>query len=102
MLRDRILPQSEVIRAIVLEGCPYCAVSHLVPNLLPADRVGAEVVQDRIQVLAPAQPGAFRVDQLERQLLLLEQPWVLQPRAAVVPLAAAEHVLAYSCSRDSP
>ena len=29
MLRERILPQSEVIRAIVLEDSPCCGVPHL-------------------------------------------------------------------------
>ena len=28
MLRDRILPQSEVIRAILLEDSPFCGVPH--------------------------------------------------------------------------
>ena len=45
MLRERILPQSELIRAIILEGSPCCGVPHLRLDAEAAVRVPAPAVR---------------------------------------------------------
>ena len=62
MLGERILPQSEVIRAIVLEGSPCCGVRHLAEYL--------ELVEDLLLLGGQVRVGDAGVEHLEGELVL--------------------------------
>ena len=82
MLRERITPQSEAIRAMFMEGIP-CLCGGVCPHL-PAHRPALcelpERRQDRAVAGAPAEVAV----------------------EVLADLYAPEHVFAHSCSRDSP